>query len=147
MLTLIPASFRTFLQLRNSALCCLAVLTVTLLTGCGGTTVASKPMGTVSGTVTLKGQPLSNCRVNFISEQLGASAGGDLTEEGSFTLDGPIPAGSYSVFISMPSEFTPAQAQSNKGLSQVPKKYLGSSTTDLKADVSEGESSHDFDLK
>ncbi|WP_417386794.1 carboxypeptidase-like regulatory domain-containing protein [Gimesia sp.] len=147
MLAFIQTTFRTLSSVHTTVLCSTLLLTLSLLSGCGGTTVASKPMGTVSGTVTLKGQPLSNCRVNFISEQLGASAGGDLTEEGSFTLDGPIPAGSYSVFISMPSEFTPAQAQSNKGLSQVPKKYLGSSTTDLKADVSEGESSHEFDLK
>lgn len=147
MLALIPAPTGTHALLRNGSLCCAGLLAITLLTGCGGTSVASKPMGTVSGTVSLKGQPLTDCRVNYISEQLGASAGGDLTEDGSFTLDGPIPAGSYSVFISLPSEFTPAQAQSNKGLSQVPKKYLGSSTTDLKADVSEGESSHNFDLK
>ncbi|QDT94489.1 hypothetical protein [Gimesia algae] len=147
MLAMIPASLRTHSLLRNCSFYCAAFLAVTLLTGCGGTSVASKPMGTVSGTVSLKGQPLTDCRVNYISEQLGASAGGDLKEDGSFTLDGPIPAGSYSVFISLPSEFTPAQAQSNKGLSQVPKKYLGSSTTDLTADVSEGESSHDFDLK
>lgn len=145
------AFFRTSFKKHSSVsqlfLSAAALLAVTLLTGCGGTTVASKPMGTVSGTVTLKGQPLTDCRVNYLSEQLGASAGGDLTEDGSFTLDGPIPAGSYSVFISLPSEFTPAQAQSNTGLSQVPKKYRGSSTTDLTADVKEGESSHDFDLK
>lgn len=147
MQALICTSFRTHSPASRIVFCCAALVAVTLLTGCGGTTVASKPMGTVSGTVTLKGEPLTDCRVNYISEQLGASAGGDLTEEGSFTLDGPIPAGSYSVFISLPSEFTPAQAQSNKGLSQVPKKYLGSSSTDLKAEVSEGESSHDFDLK
>ncbi|WP_417390329.1 hypothetical protein [Gimesia sp.] len=147
MLAFIRTSFRTLTPVNQLLLSGAALLAVTLLAGCGGTTVASKPMGTVSGTVTHKGQPLTDCRVNYLSEQLGASAGGDLTEDGSFTLDGPIPAGSYSVFISLPSEFTPAQAQSNTGLSQVPKKYLSASTTDLTADVKEGESSHDFDLK
>ena len=120
---------------------------ICLLTGCGGAEAESKPMGTVSGTVTLEGKPLTDLRVNFISEQVGAGAGGDLQADGSYTLDGPIPAGSYDVFITMPSNFTPAQAQNNTSLSKVPPKYLDQARTDLKAQVSEGENQNDFDLK
>tara|TARA_R110002095_G_scaffold199534_1_gene179377 strand:+ start:52675 stop:53049 length:375 start_codon:yes stop_codon:yes gene_type:complete len=118
-----------------------------LLSGCGETQAESKPMGTVTGSVSLKGNPLTDCRVNFISEQVGAGAGGDLQSDGSFTLDGPVPAGNYSVFISLPENFTPAQAQAKSGLSNVPKKYLSQSTTDLKADLKEGENNVSFDLK
>lgn len=124
-----------------------AVCLLCLLAGCGGAQAESKPMGTVSGSVTLKGKPLTDCRVNLISDQLGASAGGDLQADGSFTLDGPVPAGNYAVFITMPEIFTPAQAQSKSGLSSVPKKYRSQSTTDLKADIQQGENKVDFDLK
>lgn len=122
-----------------------AVCLISLLAGCGGAQAQSKPMGTVTGSVTLKGKPLNNCRVNFISEQMGA--GGDLQPDSSFTLDGPIPAGHYSIFITMPEIFTPAQAQSKSGLSSVPKQYLTQSTTNLKADIKEGENNLSFDLK
>lgn len=118
-----------------------------LLTGCGGAQAETKPLGTVTGSVALKGKPLTDCRVNFISEQGGTSAGGDLQTDGSFSLDGPIPAGNYSIFITMPEIFTPAQAQSKTGLSSVPSKYHSQSGTDLKADVKEGENDLHFDLK
>ncbi|QDV53967.1 hypothetical protein [Gimesia fumaroli] len=125
----------------------IAVCLICLLAGCGGAQAETKSMGTISGSVTLKGKPLTDCRINFISEQIGSGAGGDLQSGGSFTLDGPIPAGKYSVFITMPEVFTPTQAQSKSGLSSVPKKYHSQSTTDLKADVKEGENNLQFDLK
>jgi len=140
-MTLLYHTRRQWLQLG------LSVCLISLLAGCGGAQAESKPMGTVTGSMTLKGKPLNNCRANFISEQVGAGAGGDLQPDGSFTLDGPIPAGHYKIFITMPEIFTPAQAQSKTGLSSVPKKYHSQSTTDLNTDIKEGVNNVRFDVK
>ena len=124
-----------------------AACLICLLSGCGGARAESQPMGAVSGTVTLKGQPLTDCRVNFISQQGGSGAGGDLQPDGSFSFEGPIPTGTYSVFITLPEIFTPAQAQSKSGLASVPKKYHSQSTSDLTATVTEGDNNLTLELK
>jgi len=129
----------------------LLVVLVAALSGCGGAS-ETVPIGTASGTVTLKGQPLTVGRVNFVATGGGASAFGDLSPEGAFTIPGPLPTGDYSVYLTpvglgdTPPSENPAQDKPTP-LEGVAKSYLDPQTTDLKAIVKEGKNSFKFDLQ
>jgi hypothetical protein len=125
----------------------LLALTVGLLTGCGDRSGGADLMGKVSGKVTVNGKPLKSGRINFISEQVGVGAGGDLTPEGTYTLDGPVPEGVYKCFITFniaPSQLGTPAADVVK---TVPEKYQSQGTSDLSVTVESGENERDFDLK
>ena len=134
----------------TSVLCWIGLLTICLLAGCGSG-VEAKKTGTVSGKITVEGKPLTQGCVGFVSSTIGASAGGDLREDGTYTLDGPVPVGEYRVFLTPPGlGDTPPGVESEQPqqeLKGVPEKYLEEETTDLTATVKEGENTFDFDLK
>jgi len=121
-------------------------IALSLLTGCGGGPKAV-PTGNVSGKVTVAGKPLVAGRINFISDKLGVGAGGDLSTDGSYKLDGAVPLGVYDVFLTFniaPSQIgTPAEDVRKS----VPTKYLGQKTSKLTAEVKQGNTVYDFDLK
>ncbi len=122
-------------------------LSISLLSGCGGGTGGPDLMGKVTGKVTVGGKPLKSGRINFISEQVGVGAGGDLTPEGTYTLDGPVPEGVYKAFITFniaPSQLGTPAADVVK---TVPEKYQSQGTTDLTVTVESGENVRDFELK
>ncbi len=104
-------------------------------------------MGKVTGKVTVNGKPLTSGRVNFISEKVGVGAGGDVTADGTYTLDGPVPEGVYKAFITFniaPSQLgTPAADV----LKTVPEKYRAQATSDLVVTVGEGDNQLDLEIK
>jgi len=75
----------------------LAAILLVSLAGCGGETL---DRNAVSGTVTLRGEPLSVGAIQLLPQGSGPASGGPI-EDGEFTIaasDGPIP-GSYRVEI------------------------------------------------
>lgn len=66
-----------------------------ILCGCGGGDSLEK--FPVAGKVSYKGEPVQEGDVNFRNETHGA--GGAIDPTGSFTIEGGLPAGTYSVYI------------------------------------------------
>ena len=129
----------------------LCLMLTVLLTACGSS-VEEVPTGTVSGTVTLGGKPLSGARVNFISGTAGAGAYADLQQDGTYTISEPITAGDYKVYLSSPGlGDAPPDESGNKelkdALKDVPQKYQSDQTTELQTVIKEGENTFDIDLK
>ena len=128
--------------LRHAAL--LALVSSLVMLGC------AKPVatGTVKGAVTLDGEPYDNAAVMFLSLQTGQAGTADIQSGGSFTLVDPLPVGSYKVFLtpkastSNPEEAAPVQIDTN-----VPDKYWNEASTDITADVKEGENTVTVELK
>lgn len=138
---------RTFASKRGLALCGLVALAFSLLAGCNSGVRETGPTGLVSGKVSVKGKPLAQGCVNFISDRDGLGATGNVKPDGTYTLEGPLPLGIYKVFITFnisPAQFGTPAADIVK---TVPEKYLGQATSDLTAEVEEGKIEHDFDLK
>lgn len=126
-------------------------LCVALLAGCGGKDGANVPTGTVKGTVSLDGGPLTQGQVNFASSTTGGSAYGELQQDGSYELNGPIPVGDYKVYISRPDlgDTPPSEdgnPELNKPMKEVPEKFQSEATTDKTASVKKGLNTFDFDL-
>ena len=121
-------------------------LSLLLIVGCGENSKVI-PMGTVSGSVTVKGQPLELGRLNIVSGQMGSGASGNLGPEGKYLLDGPLPTGTYDVFVSF--EISPAQFKTPAAdvLKTVPSKYQRQNTSKLVANVAEGTNELTFELK
>lgn len=124
--------------------CCLSI-------GCRGKT-NGKEMGTVTGKITVEGQPLANARVNYVSSQIGAGASGELKEDGTYTLEGPIPVGTYKVFLTPPGlgdipAGDPRAANIPTKLTGVAKKYQSAATTGWTAQVKAGKNEFNFDVK
>ncbi len=117
--------------------------------GCNGSDLAI-----VKGKVTLEGKPVPNGTVNFIPDDAGPSASGEIKPDGTYQLTTNKPGdgakiGSYKVMViamedqtgKLPEEKSPLPA------AIVPLKYTALSTTDLKATVEKKENIIDFDLK
>jgi hypothetical protein len=133
------------LLLRSTAVAAVALC----LAGCGGGS------GTVPvrGTVTFKGKPVPSGTITFIPDA-GPHATGEIGPDGTYTLttykagDGAVP-GSYKVVVvamqdtsaRLPEERTPLPPPI------VPTKYTSVATTDLTAQVKDGENTINFDLK
>ncbi len=122
-----------------------AGLALLLLSGCSG----AEPVGTVSGTVTLDGQPVTAGQVGFISAA-GFSAVADIGSDGSFSVVEKLPVDSYTVTVSPPAlteapgeEGTTAKAAATK----VPAGYFDEGTSDIKVDIAEGENTKEIALK
>lgn len=131
---------------------------VALLVGCGPT-----PTGTVSGTVTVGGQPIQNGLITFVPEK-GESASAAILD-GKYTT-GPIPVGPCKVSVINrpanpageaavkeevgvgPGDVMPAPKPSKSKAKEVsvPQKYSDPTTSGLTHTVSAGASTRDFDL-
>lgn len=131
--------------LRRHVLCGLAAVALGLLTGCGDSGEYN-PTGEVTGKVSVKGQPLTAGRINFVSDR-GVGASGALKPDGTYTLEGALPVGTYSVFITF--DISPAQrgTAAENVLKTVPEKYQAQATSGLTADLEEGRTEVNFDLK
>jgi len=131
--------------LRRHALCAMAVVALGLLTGCGDSGEYN-PTGDVTGKVSVKGQPLTAERINFVSDK-GVGASSALKPDGTYTLEGALPVGTYSVFITF--DISPAQrgTAAENVLKTVPEKYQAQATSGLTADLEEGRTEVNFDLK
>jgi len=143
------------------ALACLA-----LVSGCGGG--YSGPQGTVTGTVTLNGNPVEpGTLVTFIATE-GFAASGIVEGGGAYTVSIPnkgtkIPAVNYKVMVSAPvvggvseegddyekymgsvnPDATPSGGQS---AAKIPGKYSSTGTSGLSFDVTEGDNTINIEL-
>jgi hypothetical protein len=118
-------------MLNRSHLFLLLGLCLSMLTGCGDDRPSRVP---VSGKVTIDGQPVTSGSVSF-QPQLGRVAGGQLDEQGRFTLttfdkgDGCVP-GKHAVTV-----HSTEQLNGNTIRWNVPKKYKNKSTSGLEVTV------------
>jgi hypothetical protein len=121
------------------------------IVGCGS------GQASVSGTVTLDGQPVIGSRqlngtVSFYRESGGAPAIGIIDESGRYTLKtggtGGLEPGNYRVGISIRQIIPPANpADMPAGHIISPAKYGDMSQSGLKADVKPGSNTFDFALQ
>lgn len=125
----------------------LAIVGLSALAGCG-----SGNLGTVSGNVTLDGQPLPNATLIFTPTAAGGSTTAARTDTaGSYTLvhsrevDGAI-LGPYSVWISTKQAADESDPSSAAVPERVPNKYRTPAAA-LKADIKPGNNKIDFALQ
>jgi hypothetical protein len=130
------------------AVCCLAVLAalaiVSGLSGCS----SGRPMGKVSGKVTLQGRPLTAGTVQFTNDKLGAGVSAVLDTEGSYRVETPVPTGLYEVTILPPPPPAPHEMDKAARLprSNIPVKFQDPKTSGLSATIQEGANTADFAL-
>lgn len=105
------------------------------------------PMGTVSGKVTLQGQPLAAGAVQFLNPKLGAGACVNLDASGSYKITDPIPTGDYLVAV---GPFAPPPHEADKQppatAVAIPIQYYAPTTSGLTATIKEGANVADFQL-
>lgn len=73
-----------------------------LVVGCG-----QSKGGKVKGQVVYKDQPVAGGSVNFLSRETGSAAIAKIESSGEFTLADPLPAGTYTVYVT-PTAAEPA---------------------------------------
>jgi hypothetical protein len=128
---------------------CLLII-ILAMPGCGG-----EPVGTVSGAVTLNGEPLDKALINFTSEDgEGGTAGGEVLE-GRYSVSGLRP-GKYHVHIAgqttapviMPNspdaQRTLSQKEIEAMMDPLPPNATGN---DQVIEVKAGSQTHDFQLE
>ncbi|PHS17645.1 MAG: hypothetical protein COA78_02665 [Blastopirellula sp.] len=113
----------------------LLILTLCLV-GCGD---SGPPTGTVEGTITLDGKPYTGASIIVFSIDTGAGSNANLTADGGFKLEDPIPVGSYVAYLAPAYDDTETEAKPVVIDNTVPSKYWNESETDLKVEVKEGE--------
>jgi hypothetical protein len=126
-----------------------ALAAALVLSGCGG---GQPKTAVVRGTVTYKGKPVPNGTVSFIPAS-GPAATGEIGPDGSYTLttfrkgDGAV-LGMHKVVIAAMQDMTGRLPEDRNPLppSIVPDKYTSIGTTDLTAEVKDGENTINFTL-
>lgn len=141
---------------------------VLLLAGCGGSEMAGPegPTGSVTGTATRKGAPLTSGRVTFVSTEDGSIYFGDIQSDGSFSLAGQfgaeLPVGDYQVAVApaaaplptdpmammqgSPTEGGGAPSPQTDVAGEIPFKYQGGTTSGITKTVAEGANDIDIDI-
>lgn len=118
------------------------------LWGCGG----KGGVGTVSGTVTLDGQPLADGLITFIPADGNSPTAGGKIAAGSYSVEAS--RGSQKVVINATKVTGSRKAYANDPNSPVitttaeilPKKYSDALTTELTVEVKGGSNTADFNL-
>lgn len=151
---------------RGSMLWAVVCLTVGLTAaGCGGPTDGfSGQRGTVTGTVTIDGQPLpEGCSVLFMAASGGYTGSGPVGSGGAYSIfykvSSGLPVGAYLVQISPPGpkgESTPTDpvamgesmrlSKKTANKSPVPTRYASTGTSGLTFTVQPGANQADFAL-
>lgn len=130
--------------------CTLAVLAIVLIPACGPSS-KKKPVETVTGQVTFQSKPVTEGQVTFLAED-GASATADLDSSGKFTIE-ELPIGKYVVSVTPPAlteapTEDPNKMPPPKKYPNIPEGYRSEVTSDLTAEVHEGEDNNfTFDMK
>ena len=117
--------------------------------GCGGKRT-TLPTGTVSGTITFNGEPVSEGFVNFISTETGQGETVALGSGGEFAFTEPVVIGPYAVFVTPPEGEPPTVENPTPAPpdpKNIPKKYRTDATTDFKVEVQEGKNEFTLDMK
>ena len=116
-----------------------------LLSGCEPTGV-EREMATVSGKVTLNGEPLDGGRVVFAHVE-GPGAAADIQSGGTYTVE--VAVGQNGVCIDHRAEpvVAPGRPEPLLGESLVPEKYVSAQTSDLSLDVKSGKNEFNIEMK
>ena len=121
----------------RSLLLSLAAATTLAFVGCGGPASSS-----VSGKVTLSGQPVTKATVNFFNPTTGVAASAELGADGAYKITENLPAGSYKVSIVPLADASrppmPGQEATSAAVSPVPGKYQSDASSGLTADIKPG---------
>lgn len=130
-----------------------SVLAVLLSFGCGGNGV---PMGSISGKVTLDGNPIEKAVIRFTSEGARGARGmvidGTITNLTTFEVGDGVPVGkhrvtvqeSYTGVVDMDPR---ANSVPFRPVTPLPKHYGNLSRTPLTADVASGTNEFTFELE
>jgi len=115
---------------------------VLVLVGC-----QSKPVGTVSGKVTYKGQAVTTGSVNLYAPDKGLGHVAKLDSSGAFTVPEPVAAGTYKFYVQPPPpEQLPPGSPIKKTPLAIPRKYQDGATTDKTVEVKVGKNDLSIDL-
>ena len=134
--------------LKSFEVVCLTIISLSIATGCGDSGGSDQPdLGTVTGVVTMDGQPLANVTVSFTPEN-GRPSFASTDDAGNYELgylEGAKGAviGKHSVRIATPQENPSSDGQDDKD--PIPAKY--NENTTLSADVKAGANTFDFQLE
>ncbi|WP_417380172.1 hypothetical protein [Gimesia sp.] len=134
--------------LKSFEIVSLSIFTLFIAAGCGGGGGSDQPdLGTVTGVVTMDGQPLANVVVTFSPEN-GRPSIARTDESGNYELGYTAEAkgaviGKHSVSIATPQENPTPPGEVYKD--PVPSKY--NTKTTLSADVKAGANNFDFQLE
>lgn len=135
---------------------------LTIVSGCSGGGY-SGPTGTVSGTVTLAGQPVPpDCRVSFVSDE-GFTATAQVAGNGNYSLSSldksAIPTATYKVTITPPPERELSEAEYEQAMADgtigtagsavevIPAKYQNLATSGLSFEVKAGSNTINIELE
>lgn len=113
-----------------------------MIAGCGdGNSLEKHP---VKGTVKYQGEIVQEGNVNFRNEEHGG--GGAIDPTGAFTVEGGLPPGTYSVYITPPDIQIPpsfgkdgAPSPPAKEYPNIPQKYRLPATSELSIDIKAGD--------
>ncbi|MCA9115024.1 MAG: hypothetical protein KDA79_08055 [Planctomycetaceae bacterium] len=124
---------------------CAALFLSALISGCGG--ADQQPESQVAGTVTFDGSPVKAGLINFEASAAGHAAQAKI-EDGSFKVEAPIPPGSYKVSVTPPASGPPVPGESSPlpEAADIPEKYRTLESSDLKAEIREGDNNLEFKL-
>ena len=133
----------------------LCALAANGLTGCSSapTDGDKRPTGSVRGKVTFKGAPVTAGSVRFVASE-NEAYGAELDADGAFAIAAQVPAATYKVAISPPTQ-NPTMGpdgmpkpSEGKGAENVPPKYSNAATSGLTAEVKPGDNSEfTFDMQ
>jgi hypothetical protein len=107
----------------------------------------------VKGKVSYNGKPVPHGRVLFVPVVPGTTATGEIAPDGSYSLttfrkgDGAVLGKHKVAIIAMEDRPGALPTDANLPPPIVPDKYTSPGTTDLEAEVKDGENKLDFDLK
>lgn len=126
---------------RFLSLIVLCGLGVASLNGCGGSSTAKGPTGTVEGTVTFDGQPVAAGIVRLYSPNSGESGSTTVGEGGKFTLTEPLRVGTYKAIVTPPQEPPPeiGKPYEPKTYDNIPEKYRSELTSDITVEIKAGD--------
>jgi hypothetical protein len=97
-------------------------------------------MGTASGKLAIGGAPPKEpTRVTFVNNSIGQGAGATVKDDGSYSLESPVPPAEYTVFVSKVMNDNQGPVSTAKEmLTTVPKEYRTEETSPLKFQINEG---------
>lgn len=131
------------------------VLCVSLLAGCGDPETDRGTLGSLTGTVSFEGEPITEGFVHFSHTSKGHGASAAIGENGAYEVKsemGGLPVGEYQVSIVPPmiekdlGPDTP-KAEVLKEMKNIPAKYHSASTSDLVVSVKKGKNNFDISMK
>lgn len=127
-------------------LCAALLPLLFVVAGCGDPN--APPMGTVSGTVTVGGQPPTEpFRIVFSNSTTGQGSAGEVEEDGGYELETPLPVGEYQVYFIMSNKMQSDAPRSTDAeiVKSIPRQYQSESSPLTEA-VAEGSNTIDVDV-